>query len=100
MNEVKAALNVPGDRDWLNGYYQFCNRVSALHFLNKHREPCHLLFLYFLGDRSGPGRTCPKTKDDWEIALAEQKHHVGLEQEHPLSADIHELFLPVSPEII
>lgn len=98
MNGVKAALNVAGNRDWLNGDYQFCNRVAVLHFLNKHEEPSHLLFLYFFGDRSGEGRTCPKLKDDWEAALAEQTCHVGLGGEHSLSGDIHSLFLPVCPD--
>lgn len=91
------ALGVPSDRDWLNGYYQFCNRVAVLHFLNNHRESSHLLLMYFLGDRSGPTRTCPETKGGWDTVLGEQKRHVGLGEEHPLGAKIHSLFLPVCP---
>jgi hypothetical protein len=98
LTEVKAALNVPSNRDWLNGYYQFCNRVAVLHFLNNHQEPSHLLLVYFLGDRGDRTRTCPETKVGWDPALAEQKRHVGLGEEHPLRARIHALFLPVCPD--
>ena len=26
---VKSTLGVPEDRDWLNGYYQYCNRIAV-----------------------------------------------------------------------
>ena len=45
------ALGVSADRDWLKGYYQYANRIAALHFLTQHKVPAHLLLIYFLGDR-------------------------------------------------
>src|SRR5271168_3761321 len=67
LDEVKVALGAAPDRNWLTGYYQFCNRVAALHFLNGHAQSAHLLFIYFVGDRIS-GRTCPKTDTGWEKA--------------------------------
>jgi hypothetical protein len=97
MDEVKKALGVPSEADWLNGYYQFCNRVAALYFLlRKARIPARLLFIYFTGDSFPGGRTkCPKTEAQWLRALDAQKKQVALPAKHALSDRIHQLFLPV-----
>ena len=93
--ETKKALGVPQDRDWLNGYYQFCNRVAVLHFLNQHGIPAHLLHPYFLGDRGDSNRTCPADEEGWHQALRTQEEHVGLPVGHKLEARMHNLFLPI-----
>jgi hypothetical protein len=95
MAETKQALGVPQDRDWLHGYYQYCNRVAALYFLNEHGVPAHLLHLYFLGDLGNARRTCPGDGEGWQEALRAQEEHVGLPAGHRLEARIHKLFLPV-----
>jgi hypothetical protein len=95
---AKAALGVAADRDWLNGYYQYCNRVAVLEFLNRHRVPSRLLFIYFLGDRGDAGRACPADAAGWRAALDAQSAHVGLPQAHPLADRVHQLFLDVCPE--
>lgn len=96
METVKEALGVPAEADWLNGYYQFCNRVAALWFLRDAGIPARLLFIYFTGD-SFPGRTvrCPKTEAEWVRALDAQRRHVALPAKHVLSDRIHKLILPV-----
>jgi hypothetical protein len=95
---TKQALGAPPERDWMDKYYQFCNRVAALHFLVDNSEPAHLLFIYFVGDKEGDGRICPQTEDEWKGALADQDSHVGLPESHPLSRRIHKLFLHVCPK--
>ena len=95
LAETKRVLDVPEDRDWLNGYYQFCNRVAVLYFLNQHGVPARLLHLYFLGDRGDPRRTCPYDEEGWQEALRAQEEHVGLPAGHKLEARIHKLFLPI-----
>ena len=95
LAETKQALGVQGDRDWLNGYYQFCNRVAVLYFLNQHGVPAHLLHLYFLGDLGDARRTCPGDQEGWQEALRAQGEHVGLPQGHRLEGRMHKLFLPV-----
>jgi hypothetical protein len=93
--ETKKALGVPEDRDWLHRYYQLCNRVAVLHFLNQHGIPAHLLHLYFLGDKGDPRRTCPVDEEGWHHALRAQEEHVGLPLGHALEARMHQLFLPI-----
>lgn len=95
FDETKRALGVPENRDWLHGYYQFCNRLAVLHFLNKHDIPARLLYIYFLGDRGDPRRTCPYDEEGWQEALRAQEEHVGLPQGHKLEARMHKLFLPI-----
>lgn len=97
LTETKEALGVAAEHDWLNRYYQFCNRVAALHFLNLQDVPAHLLFVYFVGDNV-PSRTCPQDAEEWRPVLLAQEQHVGLPAGHPLAHRIHKLFLPVCPE--
>ena len=95
FDETKEALGVPEDRDWQRGYYQSCNRIAALYFLNEHGVPARLLYIYFVGDRGDARRTCPQDEQGWEEALRAQTAHVGLPTGHKLEARIHKLFLPI-----
>ena len=96
LAQTKEALGVEPKHDWINRYYQFCNRVATLHFLNTQDIPAHLLFVYFVGDHV-PNRTCPQDAEAWKPALLAQQQHVGLPADHPLAHRIHKLFLPVCP---
>jgi hypothetical protein len=95
FDETKWALGVPEDRDWFHGYYQFCNRIAALHFLNKHHIPARLLYIYFVGDKGDARRTCPQDEREWHDALRAQEAHVGLPGGHKLEIRMHKVFLPV-----
>lgn len=95
FREVKSALGVQPDKDWCTGYYQFANRLAALHFLAQQGVPAHLVFIYFVGDTSGSGRNCPGDEKEWTDALRWQEEALGLPNQHPLSSRIHKLFLPV-----
>lgn len=98
---TKEALGVHPTRDWMNGSYQYTNRIAALHFLNIHcdalgcRVPARLLFLYFVGDLTGRGRNCPQDEAGWLPSLHLQAQHIGLPEMHPLVDRIHRRFLPV-----
>jgi hypothetical protein len=94
LEDTKRALGVEPSRDWLCGYYQSCNRLAVLHFLNSRRIPSHLLTIYFTGDTNGD-RACPKDRNGWGAAIVEQAAHVGLPGEHALTGRIHSVFLPV-----
>jgi hypothetical protein len=94
FQEVKRALGVAEDRDWLAGYYQLANRLTVLHFLNSRGLGARLLLVYFTGDRT-PNRTCPATAEGWQEALRLQEQHIGLPPGHPLEDRIHKLFVPV-----
>ena len=95
FGETKRDLGVPKDRDWLRGYYQFCNRIAALYFLNAYGVPARLLNLYFLGDQGDRRRTCPYDEEGWREALRAPEEHVGLPAGHGLEARMHKLFLPM-----
>lgn len=97
LDATKGALQVPPERDWLNGYYQYCNRVASLYFLSVQNVPARVLFLYFVGDRSYlPERDCPSDEIGWAEALRAQAEHVGLPTEHRLADRIHTMFLSVA----
>jgi hypothetical protein len=104
LEATKNTLCVPQKCNWLDGYYQYCNRITALEFLDAHAVPARLLFIYFVGDKGNIGdesrwrRTCPATVDDWEKPLNALSKHVGLPVGHRLSSRVHELFLEVCPQ--
>jgi hypothetical protein len=93
---TKAALGVLPEADWLTRYYQYANRVVALHFLSQNGIPARLLFIYFLGD-GFPGRICPADESAWQPALNTQANHIGLPRGHQLESRIHSLFLSGQP---
>jgi hypothetical protein len=93
LNATKAELGGAADRDWTQPYYQFCNRLVALHVLSNAGTPARLLYIYFYGDVGDQRRTCPESEDDWRVALARQDQHVGLPSRHALRHCIHKLFL-------
>jgi hypothetical protein len=97
LDRVKSALGVDEDRDWLDGYYQYCNRIAMLHHLVTHDALAQLLWIYFTGDRGYGSRVCPKDELGWREALVNRTEAIGLPERHALSARMHKLFLPVCP---
>jgi hypothetical protein len=96
MDETKIALGVPSACDWLLGYYQYCNRLAALHVMNNNGTSARMAYIYFIGDVKGIGRLCPASQAEWDGALAVQDKHVGLPREHGLVQRVHKLFLNCS----
>jgi hypothetical protein len=97
LDKAKASLGIDAGKNWLTGYYQHANRVAILQFLTEHGIPARLLFVYFVGDLSGAGRTCPRKPDEWSEALLAQQQHLGLVGDHPLESRISKVFLDVVP---
>lgn len=95
LNATKAALGVTASCDWKRPYYQFCNRLAALHVLNRTGTPARLLYVYFCNDVGDQRRTCPASEESWRAELAKQDQHVGLAVDHPLHDRVHKLFLDV-----
>lgn len=100
FEDVKKDLKVPEEKDWMRPYYQFTNRVSALYFLKKHDIAAHLLFIYFIDDRSSPTRKCPQSIGEWEEILRAQEEHVGITKGHILEDRTHKLFLTVDGKVV
>ena len=96
LDAARRDLRVTVETDWTQDYYQYCNRIALLHFLNEHEVDAHLIFVYFTGDRGdlGSPRSCPANEQDWRDALDAQDHHVGLPADSPIHTRVHRIFLP------
>lgn len=81
---------------WLSPYYQYANRLAALHFLNSNGCPARLLNIYFCGEARKGWETCA-TPQDWHTCLGTVEAHLGLSKSAPLADRIHSLFLDVHP---
>jgi hypothetical protein len=95
LDEVKAIVGVPIDRDWLRRYYQFANRLAVMNFLLRNNVPARLLFIYFVGDKRSDGISCPQTDGEWAKALQDQAQWLGITEENALSKRVHKMFLPI-----
>ena len=98
LNRTKRELGISTRADWLNGYYQYANRIAALNFMMRNDEHGRLLFVYFCGDRFPPekGVNCPINEEGWSKALIEQGEHLGLSKGHPLVSRVHKIFVSVT----
>ena len=80
LTGVKSKLGLPADKDWLNDYYQYANRLAHAQFLRDHGVQTTLVFLYFTNaDMDGPA-----SQQDWIEALRPVHQHLGLPAEGKL----------------
>lgn len=97
MIATQTAIGLePAAEVWLGDYYQYANRLAALHFLMSNGIASRLLFIYFTGDNV-QNRTCPQSEMEWEPHLRAVRHELGLKGESQLELRVHRLFLPVIP---
>jgi hypothetical protein len=96
LDATKRAVGVDASCDWSQPYYQYANRLAFLHFLGTQGVAARLCFLYFTGD-DVPGRSCPKSRKEWQPALDAMKAHLGLTGRSELESRVHHAFLPVTP---
>ena len=89
---TKAHLQVAASADWLNGYYQYANRLAHLHFLQQHDASARLVFVYFVNDVDMAG---PASVSDWEGGLATVYSALGLTEQ---PAGVLNVFIDVSVE--
>lgn len=95
LDQTKAALGASSTVDWMQPYYQFCNRLAVLHVLNNAGSSARLLNVYFCGDVGNGRRTCPPSQAEWTEPLIRQERHVGLPADHSLKDRIHKCFIDV-----
>ena len=96
VRATNAAMGVHDSADSLAPYYQYANRLAALHFLVSRNVAGRLRFIYFLGD-TNPNAHCPTTRQQWEPALRQMYAHLGLRGNSELETRVHRIFLPVCP---
>ena len=93
---TKQFLNVASGKNWLNGFYQYANRLCHLYFL---RELCgvnaYLIFVYFVNDTTH----IPTSIEQWHGAIKLQKHLMALRR-HQLQQYVVEIFINIEEIII
>jgi hypothetical protein len=75
LDLARNAVGAAPTADWLNGYYQYANRLAHLYFLRREGVPAHLLSIYFCGDSKVKG---PATEAEWSAHLAQLRRHLGI----------------------
>ena len=95
LNETKEFLNIKSDISWCKeNYYQYANRIAHLYYLReKNKIDAHLLFIYFLNDKSVTEKE--ETKEDWEKAINGIYNKLELKENNKLSKFIHHIFIDV-----
>lgn len=90
---VKNALGANPDSDWLGDHYQYANRLAHLFLLRVLNDlPAYLIMLYFLNDVEQDG---PSEPAEWEAAIREEEHCLGIPETHALSDFVVPVFVDV-----
>ncbi|MEI2719904.1 MAG: hypothetical protein V9E87_07130 [Gemmatimonadales bacterium] len=92
LDRTKHEFGAPAEADWLNGFYQYANRLAHLAFLRSHGVDAHLVFLYFYGDHDMKG---PGSAAEWKAALPKVYQHLGISGDLAKSGVVN-VFLPVA----
>ena len=95
INRTQNELGIVPRRDWLQGHYQFCNRVVALNHLLAHGVPARLVFVDFCGDTHFADRAM--APQDWQPSLRALEQHVGRPFPPRVESRLHDVFLNVNP---
>ena len=107
MDAMKQAMRsynadeIPVEK-WLKPYYQFCNRLTMLHFLTnecKPQVPAQLLLIYFYGDQ-GKNKVCPQSPNEWKPELEKMYQEVGLDKQSELMKRVHTIYLLTNPNVV
>lgn len=76
LGQVKGYMGFSEDADWTKPYYQFCNRLALLYFLNiVIQKPSYLALVNFVDD-STTGK--PTSADQWKSHYKVVFGHLGL----------------------
>lgn len=75
LEMAKAAFEATPEANWLEGYYQYANRLAHMHFFQQHDVPANLVFVYFTNDADMRG---PRSEEEWKAGLAPVYRHLGL----------------------
>jgi hypothetical protein len=75
LESAKLAFGAKQESDWINGYYQYANRLAHLNFLQEHGVDARLVFLYFVGDAEMNG---PRSEAEWKPYIDAAHAHLGI----------------------
>ena len=84
---------------WETRYYQFCNRLAHLYWMNERAKmPTWLVWVLIVDDPAWPDDAL--SAPQWHEAFEMIKSEVGLPAHHPLEDRISVVYLPAAPESI
>jgi hypothetical protein len=75
IGEAIKTMGTSPCSDWLNGYYQYANRLTHLHFLKQSSVDAYLVFLYFTCDNEMNG---PRSSSEWAPLIDAANQKLGL----------------------
>ena len=95
--EVRYFYGVADDvPPWESRYYQFCNRLAHVWWMNERAKvPTWLVWALIVDDPSWRDRM---TSPQWHEAFQTIKRDVGLRSHHRLNDKISVIYLPAAPE--
>jgi len=88
LSEAAAHYKADPNADWLNGYYQYANRLAHLYLLRElNNISAWLVFVCFVNDAEMHG---PKSVVEWQAAIAEIHRHLGVNRDslYPYVVDV------------
>lgn len=91
LEVTKAAIGASKDANWLEGFYQYANRLAHLQFLRQHGVPASLVFLYFINDMEMKG---PTSEAEWRSGLESVATHLGLPSQYK-QCGVKDIFIDV-----
>jgi hypothetical protein len=93
LGEAAAFFEADAAGDWLNGYYQYANRLAHLYlFRHINGLKAWLVFVYFVNDVKMHG---PESEAKWHEAIGAVHAHLGVASER-LAPHVVDLFCDVS----
>jgi len=93
LEETATFHGADSPANWLEGYYQYANRLAHL-YLMRHLNgiPAWLVFVYFVNDHEMKG---PKSEDEWHSTIEMMHAHLGITAER-LRPYVVDVFLDVA----
>jgi len=91
---IQKVIGITLNKNWLDKYYQYANRLAHLYFLSiVQKIPTWLIFLYFINDVEQSG---PINEGKWLGVIDEVKKTLGLPARHILSDNIINVFIDLN----
>jgi len=76
LRETQRSIGLDDSCDWLDGFYQYANRLAHAYLLNElNAVPAELVFVYFVGDADMHG---PASRHEWQGAISAVHEHLGI----------------------
>ena len=76
FREVQRGLGINDTGVWLDGFYQYANRLAHAYLLNElNAVPAELVFVYFVGDADMQG---PASSHEWRSAISAMHEQLGI----------------------